>query len=284
MYPLCSVDGVISDGASDPLLSIGDRMWLYGDGTFDTLRWNERGPHLWDRHIARLLEGVRRLGLYPPSALLVEEWCRELVFATGVKECVVRVTVVPQEGGGLVPLAPAFSYVVITLRSVPTAEQTATPLVAALSALPFQPPRTGVRIKSNDYRHVTMEARRLALSLQAHEVNTLLYADSEGRLMEGGTSNLVAVIHGELVTPPLSSGVLAGVTRGWLLDAAREQGLPVREERIPPPETLALLGGRLYATNAVAGIQPVARCGEVAFECDPAGDLLRELRERFWEA
>lgn|GEM_PF-4835291 len=283
-YPLCSIDGVIHDGTQASLLSVGDRFWLYGDGTFDTLRWHEGRFHLWERHVARLTDGAQRLGLHPPPDALLHQWCRALVEAGGQKRCVVRVTVVAQEGGGLVSAVPVATHTVITVRPAPPIPQVTDPVVSVLSALPFQPPRTGVRIKSNTYQHVTMESRQLALSPPPHNATAvgIMYANSEGMLVEGATSNLVAVIDGEIVTPPLSCGVLAGVTRGWLLDAAGERGWSVREELIPPMQQLAASGGRLYRTNAVVGIQPVQQCGDVRLATDSATDPLRDLRHLFW--
>lgn len=281
MYSLCSIDGTIEDVSKGMLLSVADRMWLYGDGVFDTLCWHEGKLHLAEHHFARLIESATLLGLHAPSPAQIEEWCGDLVRASGVERCAVRVTIEAQEGGGLIPLSPAHARTVITLRQVPSVEKASEPIAAVLSSLHFQPPRTGVRIKSNDYRHLTMEARRLATNAQIAEV---LFADRAGNLVEGGTSNLVAVVDRALITPPLSCGILPGVTRRWLLDAARESGWVVREEVIPSPEQLAAHSGRLYRTNAAMGIQPIRECGEVVFVSDPQTDPLGELREKFWKA
>jgi branched-chain amino acid aminotransferase len=70
-------------------------------------------------------------------------------------------------------------------------------------------------------------ALRSATRRGAHEA---LLANTVGMLCEGTGSNVVVLDGDRLVTPPLSSGCLAGITRELLLEWAREDGLPVVEE------------------------------------------------------
>src|SRR6266545_4567605 len=56
--------------------------------------------------------------------------------------------------------------------------------------------------------------------------------DSEGYLSEGSGENLFVVKNGRLITPPLMSSVLPGITRDTVLTLARRLGIPVAEERL----------------------------------------------------
>jgi branched-chain amino acid aminotransferase len=54
-----------------------------------------------------------------------------------------------------------------------------------------------------------------------------------GALCEGTGSNVAVAVGGELITPPLSSGCLAGITRELLLEWAQSEGLAVHERDLP---------------------------------------------------
>jgi branched-chain amino acid aminotransferase len=64
----------------------------------------------------------------------------------------------------------------------------------------------------------------------AHEA---LLPNTRGELCEGTGSNVLLVLDDELVTPPLSSGCLAGITRELLLEWAARDGLPIAERDVP---------------------------------------------------
>jgi branched-chain amino acid aminotransferase len=64
----------------------------------------------------------------------------------------------------------------------------------------------------------------------AHEA---LMPNIAGQLCEGTGSNVVLVLDGQLVTPPLSSGCLAGITRELLLEWAGQDGLAILEDDVP---------------------------------------------------
>ena len=57
--------------------------------------------------------------------------------------------------------------------------------------------------------------------------------DADGNLSEGSGENLFLVKKGTLLTPPLISSVLPGITRNSVITLARRQGIPVSEERVP---------------------------------------------------
>ncbi len=87
----------------------------------------------------------------------------------------------------------------------------------------------------------------------AHEA---IFANTRGELCEGTGSNVFVAVDGVLVTPPLSSGCLAGITRELLLEWATKEGLPV-EERDVPLEVLATAEDVLL-TSSTRDAQPVA--------------------------
>jgi branched-chain amino acid aminotransferase len=80
-----------------------------------------------------------------------------------------------------------------------------------------------------------------------------IFANTAGDLCEGSGSNIFVVLEGMLCTPPLSSGCLAGVSRGLLIERC---GLEVEERRIPI-ETLAR-AEEAFLTSATRDVLPVS--------------------------
>lgn len=79
-------------------------------------------------------------------------------------------------------------------------------------------------------------ARRALLQAKAGGFDSVLLRAADGRLAEAPTANLFVVRGDELVTPPLDSGVLAGITRRVLLDLAPSLGLRPCEADLWPAD------------------------------------------------
>jgi branched-chain amino acid aminotransferase len=92
-----------------------------------------------------------------------------------------------------------------------------------------------------------------------------LVVDGEDCVVEGATSNVFALIGGRLVTPPEDAGILAGITRGCLLDVARELGLGVELRRLPLRELLR--AEEAFVSSSIRELLPV-----VSVDSHPLGE------------
>ena len=102
---------------------------------------------------------------------------------------------------------------------------------------------------------------RLAYDLAREEARArgadeALLVSPRGHVLEGSTSNLFAVVGGEILTPPLAAGILPGIARALVLAACRELGLPAREE--PLHRDRLIRAEEVFLTNAVQQVVPVA--------------------------
>lgn len=100
-------------------------------------------------------------------------------------------------------------------------------------------------------------------------------------LEEVGTMNLFVVRHGELLTPPLSDTILAGITRDTVMELARDSGLSVAEARISvdPAEWRGV--DEVIATGTAAGIMEVRELshgGQTLFSGSGCGPVAQDLR------
>jgi branched-chain amino acid aminotransferase len=102
-------------------------------------------------------------------------------------------------------------------------------------------------------------------TMLAHEkgFHQVIWTDGKEHnfIEESGTMNVMFVLDGKLVTPALSSSILAGITRDSVLQLARDWGMPVEERRISVQEIVdAHAAGKLedaFGTGTAATIAPI---------------------------
>jgi len=82
-----------------------------------------------------------------------------------------------------------------------------------------------------------------------------VFANTLGYLCEGSGSNIFVVLGGRLVTPPLSSGCLAGITRGLILERLE---CDVDQRRMCPSAS-SERWKRRFLTSALRDVQPIGR-------------------------
>ncbi len=109
-----------------------------------------------------------------------------------------------------------------------------------------------------------------------HPGKVVILADGPG-LLETTRANVVGVVEGRLVTPPLDGRILPGVTRTTLLEIARDLGVDFALEALDPARAQAVA-----AVGSVAGMRWIRSCktanGELHW--DEPGELLEELSRR----
>ena len=79
--------------------------------------------------------------------------------------------------------------------------------------------------------------------------------DVNGYVSEGSGENIFIVKKGVVTTPPLASSILAGITRDTVIKLCREEGIPLREERITRDELY--LADEVFFTGTAAEVTPV---------------------------
>jgi branched-chain amino acid aminotransferase len=105
--------------------------------------------------------------------------------------------------------------------------------------------------------------------------------DSNGYVSEGTGENLFIVKRGVLHTPDLSSSILEGITRGTIIELAREMGLTVNECRITRDQLW--LADEVFLTGTAAEITPVREIDNRAIGEGTVGPITRRLQERFFD-
>jgi branched-chain amino acid aminotransferase len=127
------------------------------------------------------------------------------------------------------------------------------PIVAAMAAARRNEYALTAGIKTIAY---TESVLALAQA-KAAGADEAIFLDTAGHVSEATASNLFALIDGMLVTPPLSCGVLPGITRAAVLELARPLGIDAAERELAEPELVA--ASEIFLTSSIREIAPLVR-------------------------
>jgi branched-chain amino acid aminotransferase len=122
---------------------------------------------------------------------------------------------------------------------------------------------------------------RLAALREAHAQAAFesLWLTGDELVAEGAISNVFAVQDEVLITPPLDTPVLPGITRAAVIELAAEQGIPFREQTIELDELLQ--SEEVFLTNSMMEIVPVVRVARRAIGNEKPGEITRRLAVAF---
>ena len=171
--------------------------WLEGAGIFETIKTVDGKPWAFSRHMRRAVNSSAKTMIALPSEDLVRESIATLLIAESYPTGLLRVSFDATGNWAAVHLA----YTEVTSP-------------AKVGTHPVALVMDGVPVKSYPYNH------RLEILEQARTrgFDEALVTSSEGKICEGSVCNVLLKITGTWCTPPLSDGVLAGVTRALVIE------------------------------------------------------------------
>lgn len=205
------IDGRLLPEANAPAVSVTDHGFTVGDGVFEAIKVVDGLPFALQRHLRRLAGSARGLGLPDLDEDVVRRGVRAVLEGQDLPLGRIRITYT----GGPAPLgsgrgdaAPTLVVVADTMRAWPP--------TAAVATVRWPRNERGAvaGLKTTSYAE-NVVALADAGSRGADEA---IFANLAGHLCEGTGSNVFYVVDGELRTPTLASGCLAGVTRALILD------------------------------------------------------------------
>jgi branched-chain amino acid aminotransferase len=277
------VNGRITAG-SDAVVSVFDHGFLYGDGVYETLRTYQHEPFLFDRHLRRLHRSASLVSLALPGsdADLLASVRATLAADPAPDERYIRILVTRGVGDLSYSLeaCPVPTLVIIAKPLVIPPARTFTEGIrlALVSVRRNHPDALNPLIKSNNLLNNAL-AMQEAYRRGADEA---LMQNQAGELAECAQSNVFLVRDGTALTPPVTAGLLPGITREFVLDLARDLGVPAREEHLRPSDLET--ADEVFVTGTTREITPVA-----AIDGRPAGSsvpgavtrrLMAEFRAR----
>lgn len=275
-----SIDGELVE-TSKAVVSVMDRGFLYGDSAFEVLRTYGGRPFAVAAHLERLRWSCERLAI--PLTADDETLRGELeaaLRAADNAESYVRLIVTRGE----TPIGLHLDHVVAPRRIIVVLPFTA-PAPAALYehggelatvTIPRALDGTGASgVKASNYLPNILS---LAAAKERGAYEAISVA-SGGELLEGSTSNLFLVHRGVVSTPPLEVGILGGITRRVVMEAAREEGIEMRERLLFPPDLYR--ADEAFITSSLREVVPMVRVDGVILGDGRPGPVTKRLHEAF---
>jgi branched-chain amino acid aminotransferase len=228
---------------------LADRGLTLGDGLFETIAVFGGRPAALGAHLDRLCAAAAEIRL-PVDRAFCEAEVRALA-AGEAGDSVVRLTVTRGAGARGLAIPDGASPAVIVSSSPYPAAMRFTPIRLATSSVRRNPSSFASRAKTLSY----LDSVLAFDEAKAAGADDALMLNTEGRAASTAMANLFAVIGAELVTPPVSEGVLPGIVRRIALDAAPGLGLRVVERPFDADELER--ADAVFATNSVRLVMPV---------------------------
>ena len=231
-----------------PVFTATDRIRL-GDGVFDTiLAVDNRLIHA-DLHLKRLLDNAAILKSAPlPSAQELKENIANLLLKNNYVKLKYAINTIISRGEGQRGLAlPDNPKPNIIIRAAPA--PTEHPPIHAIIA---ETVRRNEGSPLSQIKSLNYGDNILALK-EANErgANEAILYNNQGNITCSTAGNIVITKQNQLITPPLSDGVLNGITRQILMEK-----YDVQEQSLIPKDLEKSDG--IYITNSVRGAVPIS--------------------------
>jgi len=260
------------NGVESSAISVDDRGLQYGDGIFETMSAQDGRVRHFERHMERLAEGGRRLGLPVPDPKLVAAECERALAGLGAGSVKLMLTRGPGPRSYRPPAEPSVTRIVVSSAPKPRNDPD-DGIVVRLCETPL-----GLNPRLAGIKHLN----RLEQVMACAEWNDPTVAEGlmsavDGRIVCATAANVFLVREGRLVTPAIRDCGVAGVMRGIVLSAAHELGITADIVDVRPDD----LGtaDEVFLTNAITGVRPVGEILGVRRYAAP-GDVTRALIER----
>ena len=253
---------IVADDA--PVIRADDHGLVVGDGVFETCEVRNGKAFALTRHLRRLRESAAGLFLTYDEDLVRAGI--DAVLATGIDRARLRITVTggpSAYGSDRGDAPPTVMIGTGSLKEWPETDDVA--------VVPWtrneRAATTG--LKTTSYAD-NVVALRWA---HDHGAAEAIFTNSRGEVCEGTGSNIFYEHNGALVTPPLSSGCLGGITRELLLEWLRAEGVVVSEDA-QPIERLRT-AREAFLTSSTRRIQAIG-----AIDSSPYADAPGPLTQR----
>ncbi|HDJ29184.1 MAG TPA: hypothetical protein ENF28_08060 [Proteobacteria bacterium] len=255
--------------ATQAAVSPFDPGFMYGDGVFETIRLYQGTPFMLDLHQQRLEQGLKLLNIPKPAMI---DRLKDIIAQLGSRNHL-------QNTQGM-------SRIMISRGQKP-ANPTCVVQATALDMEAIKNRRQGMQaiilpwkrdaanpllqIKSMNYLE-NIYGRKMANQQGADEG---IFLNQNGELCEGTFSNLFLVSDNLIVTPPISAGLLPGITRGAIIDCCRLVGIDCREDRLTPADISQFQGG--FLSSSLMELAPLKSLGTHHFIPDRVMDIHQRI-------
>jgi aminodeoxychorismate lyase len=258
-----------------PLFEASSRGLRYGDGLFETMKWEKGAIRFKEYHFERLFGGLALLQFEPPS-YFTTGWLDQYVDALCKKnqQTTARVRLAVFRGnGGLYDPENHFPNCLIqswplAVANLPLNENG---LVTGIYDRARKSQDAFANLKHNNYLPYAMAA----LYAKQQHWNDAILLNSSGHICDATIANIFMMKEGVVYTPSLQQGCVAGVMRRFLLTQLPANGYPVIEKELTTAELYR--ADEVFLTNVTYGIRWVQSCDHRQYTNSNTTDIVNKL-------
>lgn len=259
-----------------PVLGPDNRGLRYGDGLFETLKFQGGHLVLVDEHFARLWKGMQLLQFEIPKLLtpdLLQHQLMALLSKNGHTNARIRITVVRGDGG----LYDAKNTPMYMIQTWPLATGTGSWNENGLQAGIYYGAKKMADdfagCKHNNYLPYFMGA----LFAKANKYNDAIILNNNGRICDSTIANIFIIKNGVLATPSIDEGCVAGVIRKTILHALPHLDIAVDETAITTD--MLLDADEVFLTNSIYNIRWIAGIDNKNYSCSLTREIFNLLQK-----
>lgn len=264
--------------SSNLVLSANNRSFRYGDGFFETIRWEGNSAFLWEYHVKRFFATLEGLAFVTPS-WWDENFLKSSIQALVVKnkherQARIRCTVYRGEGG-----------IYDANTNTPHLIIQSWPLEGGLfdlnsNGLDIDIFRNGIKTADGYSAFKTNSAFPYVMAAQfakSNRYNDAILLNQWGRLADTTIANIFIINNNNIITPPISEGCVNGVFRRFLLEKLNKMSFKAQELAIS--EHILKNANHVFLTNAIKGIKWVKSIGSISYSNEFIGELVGEIQK-----
>jgi len=268
--------------AGEATISVFDHGLLYGDGVFEGLRSYGGRVFRLDQHLKRLGESARAIRLQLPMSH--EEFVAatyDTLKANKIIDGYIRLVVTRGVGTlGLSPTrteCPSVFIIADQIELYPKELYEKGMAIISCSVIRNHPNAISPRIKSLNYLNNIL-AKIEALDAGVYEA--LMY-NHQGYVAECTGDNIFLVREGRVQTPPMTAGVLEGITRNAVIELIARRELPFRDMELTRQDVY--IADECFLTGTAAEVIPVTKIDGRLIGTGQPGPVTRQLIADFKE-
>lgn len=262
------------------MISVFDRGFLYGDSVYEATRTFNRKVFRLDHHLERLYSSAKMMAIVPTYSIqeLVNE-VEKTISASPHENVSIRIVLTRGTNQGLgldTEMSESNNLIIFSREISPNPDWWLTKGFSMIFTTKTTS-LSGALPKSGNYQE-NMLALKAA---KAAGVTDALMVNPNGFVTESTTSNAWIIKNNTLLTPPLSDGVLEGLTRKTLFEMAQQKllPLPLREQSLSKSDFLS--ADECFITSTTRNLVPVAEIDHQKIASGLPGKVTLNLLERY---
>jgi len=255
-------------------ISVSDRGLLLGDGLFETLRvFNGKATFL-KEHWQRLINSAKLIHIPIPKTFSdAENIIHQLIESNCLKDrdSSIRITLTRGIGPrGISIPKQAKPTLIITIH--PFSNPTLDGWSAYIASIKRNEHAITSKIKSLNY----LDNILARMEANQNDATEALLTNTANHIVSASCANIFAVSDNILYTPPISDGVLPGITREQVLSLAEKSNIQTRITSIT--HDFLLKADEVFITNSLIGIKPIIMINGDSIKTGNPGDITCRLR------